>query len=124
MKKEAETVRTLGAFVSPLRDHSSTSGGASIEVALASSTNGSLMMLMTKPEVLFLMLLVVSLSPPAGASRQETATTGGQLVIFLTVRRQGREGQIRDVSSDSPFRTNCIQISGQGNDDSRLRIGY
>lgn len=36
---------TLGSGVRPARSHSSTSGGASTEVALAASTKGSLMML-------------------------------------------------------------------------------
>lgn len=76
-------MHTLGTLVSPLKHHSLTSGGASIEVALASSTNGSLIMLITNPPLLFLTLLVVSLSPPGAALRQDTATTGGQLVIFV-----------------------------------------
>lgn len=75
-------IRTLGSFVSPLRDHSLTSEGASMDVALASSMKGSLMMLMTKPPMLFLTLLVVSLSLSGAALRHETATTGGQLVIL------------------------------------------
>lgn len=75
-------MHTLGNLVSPLRDHSSTFGGASIEVALASSTKGSLMMLTTKPPLLFLTLLVVSLSWPGAALRQEKAMTGGQLLIL------------------------------------------
>lgn len=75
-------IRTLGSFVSPLGDHSLTSAGASIDVALASSIKGSLMMLMTKPPVLFLTLSVVSLSLSGAALRQEKATTGGQLLIW------------------------------------------
>ena len=75
---------TLESLVSPLSGHSLTFGGASIEVALACSRKGSLMMLTTKPPVLFLTLLVVSLGRPGVALRHEKATTGGQLLILTT----------------------------------------
>ena len=75
--------RTLGAFVRPLITHSSNSGGASMAVAVAFSTNGSLIMLIVNPSPFFA-LVCVSLT--RGRVLHEIKTIGGSLDIWIYTR--------------------------------------
>ena len=75
--------RTLGAFVRPLITHSSNSGGASMAVAIAFSTNGSLIMLIVNPSPFFA-LVCVSLT--RGRVLHEIKTIGGSLDIWIYTR--------------------------------------
>ena len=72
---------TLGSGVRPARSHSSTSGGAFIEVALAASTNGSLMML-TVNSLVAKMFSRLSFGFP-GVREKETVNNGGSCAICV-----------------------------------------
>lgn len=92
---------TLGALVSPVMVHSSNSGGQSNAVALAFSTNGSLMILIVKP-LPFLTLFAVSLSrvgPPAFT--QQNDTTGGKAVTW-TPSLRGVSGRTTLLHGNTP----------------------
>ena len=66
--------RTLGAFVRPLMSHSLNSGGASMAVAVAFSTNGSLMIFIVNPSPFF---ALVGVSLTRGSVLNEIDTIGG-----------------------------------------------
>lgn len=67
--------RTLGSGVNPLTTHSSTSGGASIEVAFAASKNGSLIMFTVN--VFVAKILSRVFLPMPWKMANETPTMGG-----------------------------------------------
>ena len=94
MRQEAsarEKCRTLGSLVRPETGHSLTSAGASSEVKLAFSTNGSLMMFTVKFFVA-LMLLAVSFRPPLGLAEHDTEMVGGLCVTWLNQLQIARGG--------------------------------
>ncbi len=74
---------TLGSFVKPDIGHSLMFAGASMEVTLAFSTKGSLIMLTVK-FLVDLMLCAVSLSGPAGLTEQEIDISAGLCVTFVS----------------------------------------
>lgn len=79
---------TLGSFVSPLTNHSSTSAGASTEVELAASTKGSLM-IFTVNSFVARMFSLVSLGF-FGDSEKQTLNKGGLWETYtqITVHSQ------------------------------------